>query len=241
MSTIFLIRHAQASFDAADYDRLSPRGEQQAARLGAWMAARGARPGAIFTGTLRRHARTAELCAGAAGVETRLPVQVLPGLDELDADELIARLRPELATREALLAELARADNGRRAFQALFVDAVARWTSGTADADYTTSWPAFRAAVFDAWHTLLRELADAQARGAGAAGEAWVFTSGGPIATIVAQLAGADAARCFDFAWALVNTSVSRIHAGRGGARLVTYNAWPHLEAAADAALVTHR
>ncbi len=44
MSEIVLIRHAQASFEAADYDRLSPRGEVQAAKLGAWMAARGARP-----------------------------------------------------------------------------------------------------------------------------------------------------------------------------------------------------
>nr|MBN3727416.1 histidine phosphatase family protein [Burkholderia sp. Ac-20379] len=38
MSEIVLIRHAQASFEADDYDCLSPRGETQAARLGAWMA-----------------------------------------------------------------------------------------------------------------------------------------------------------------------------------------------------------
>ena len=30
MSAVYLIRHGQASFGAADYDRLSERGEQQA-------------------------------------------------------------------------------------------------------------------------------------------------------------------------------------------------------------------
>ncbi|MGS0990503.1 histidine phosphatase family protein [Burkholderia glumae] len=219
MSEIVLIRHAQASFEAADYDRLSPRGEVQAAKLGAWMAARGARPAAIVTGTLRRHAQTATLCAAAAGCADA-PLRVLPGLDELDSDELIARHRPELAAREALLAELARAADPRRAFQALFAGAVARWTSGAADADYALAWPAFRAA---------------------GGGETWVVSSGGPIAVIVAALVGADPARTFDFAWPLVNTSVSRIRGGRRGALLVTYNAWPHLDAAADAALVTHR
>ncbi|MBN3727784.1 histidine phosphatase family protein, partial [Burkholderia sp. Ac-20379] len=115
----------------------------------------------------------------------------------------------------------------------LFAGAVARWTSGQADADYAQPWPAFRAAVLDAWDTLLREAARD--------GETWVVSSGGPIGAIVAQLAGAPPQRGFDFAWPLVNTSVSRIHVGRGGARLVTYNAWPHLDTAADAALVTHR
>ncbi|MGS1069892.1 histidine phosphatase family protein [Burkholderia glumae] len=233
MSEIVLIRHAQASFEAADYDRLSPRGEVQAAKLGAWMAARGARPAAIVTGTLRRHAQTATLCAAAAGCADA-PLRVLPGLDELDSDELIARHRPELAAREALLAELARAADPRRAFQALFAGAVARWTSGAADADYALAWPAFRANVHAAWEAIVR---DGGERG----GETWVVSSGGPIAVIVAALVGADPARTFDFAWPLVNTSVSRIRGGRRGALLVTYNAWPHLDAAADAALVTHR
>lgn len=156
MSEIVLIRHAQASFEAADYDRLSPRGEVQAAKLGAWMAARGARPAAIVTGTLRRHAQTATLCAAAAGCADA-PLRVLPGLDELDSDELIARHRPELAAREALLAELARAADPRRAFQALFAGAVARWTSGAADADYALAWPAFRANVHAAWEAIVRD------------------------------------------------------------------------------------
>ena len=41
MPTIYLIRHAQASFGRSDYDRLSRPGEQQAAVLGEALAERG--------------------------------------------------------------------------------------------------------------------------------------------------------------------------------------------------------
>ncbi|WP_147487773.1 histidine phosphatase family protein, partial [Burkholderia pseudomallei] len=69
MTELLLIRHAQASFDAADYDCLSPLGDEQSARLGAWMARGARRPALIATGTLRRHAQTADGCARAAGVD----------------------------------------------------------------------------------------------------------------------------------------------------------------------------
>ena len=37
MAAIYLVRHGQASFGAADYDQLSARGEQQAQLLGQWL------------------------------------------------------------------------------------------------------------------------------------------------------------------------------------------------------------
>ncbi|MEX3630344.1 MAG: histidine phosphatase family protein [Burkholderia sp.] len=126
---------------------------------------------------------------------------------------------------------MAASGDARRAFQALFSAAVARWTSGEADGDYTLAWPAFRAGVLAAWNELASETAE----------EIWVVSSGGPIAVIAALLAGADLRRTFDFAWPLVNTSVSRIRTGWRGAQLVTYNAWSHLDTTADASLVTYR
>ena len=38
MGTIYLVRHGQASFDSADYDKLSALGQLQAAQLGACVA-----------------------------------------------------------------------------------------------------------------------------------------------------------------------------------------------------------
>ncbi len=229
MTELLLIRHAQASFDAADYDCLSPLGDEQSARLGAWMARGARRPALIATGTLRRHAQTADGCARAAGVDA--PRLALAGLDELDADELIARHRPALASRDALLRAMAAEADPRRAFQTLFAAAVARWTGGAHDGEYGCAWPEFRARTLAAWDALASQPAR----------EIWAFTSGGPIGVIVAALFGVPAERSFELAWPLVNTSVTRIRIGRGGARVTTYNGWPHLDGERDERLVTHR
>ncbi|WP_075795774.1 histidine phosphatase family protein [Massilia putida] len=230
MTDVYLVRHAQASLGADDYDCLSPLGEAQAVLLGAWMARGGHRPTRVATGRLRRHAQTAQGCLRAAGFDD-VPVTVLPGLDELDADELIVRLRPDLASPAAVRAELARSAAPQRAFQALFVNAVERWTSGRHDLEYRTSWPVFRAAVRDAWTTLAAQQG----------GETWVFTSGGPISVIVAALLGLPPERTFTLCWPLVNTSVTRIRIGKRAHQLITYNGWAHLGREDEAHLVTHR
>jgi broad specificity phosphatase PhoE len=61
VSAVYLVRHGQASFGQADYDVLSPVGERQAEVVGADLAARGVRPSVVFSGTLSRQRRTAEI------------------------------------------------------------------------------------------------------------------------------------------------------------------------------------
>ena len=60
MSTIYMIRHGQASFGKKDYDRLSDLGRRQARLLADHFARLGVRFHRIYTGTLRRHLETAE-------------------------------------------------------------------------------------------------------------------------------------------------------------------------------------
>src|SRR5574338_357101 len=76
MSLVYLVRHAQASFGAKDYDRLSELGRQQARWLGGYFAERGLRFARVLSGTLARQQDTArELLArvpgGDAGVVRR--------------------------------------------------------------------------------------------------------------------------------------------------------------------------
>ena len=60
MGTLYLVRHGQASFGAADYDQLSELGKRQSLRLGQYLGQRGIAFDAVFTGTLKRHAQTWE-------------------------------------------------------------------------------------------------------------------------------------------------------------------------------------
>lgn len=66
MPTVLLIRHAQASFGAADYDVLSATGDRQAEILAAALRRRGYEPSRVVTGSMRRQVDTAAALAGPA-------------------------------------------------------------------------------------------------------------------------------------------------------------------------------
>lgn len=229
MRELLLIRHGQASFGAEDYDQLSPLGEKQSSLLGAWLAECAPVPDLVAIGPRVRHRDTAAHCLRAAGVS--LPSLLLPGLDEVDHLELLARLRPDLAAPGALRAAMKQHDDPHRAFQRLFVQALERWTRGAHDAEYRCSWADFRANALAA----LQSLAAHPAR------TIWAFTSGGPIAVITSALLDTPPSQAFNLSWPLVNTGVTRIRLGSHASTLVTYNAWPHLERAGEASLVTLR
>ena len=233
MADLYLVRHGQASFGAANYDQLSAMGEAQASRLGEWLKRCGHAPDAVASGAPSRQQRTAELCMAAAGAPPRDAWLRLDGLDEYDHEGVMTRYRPEYADRAVLNADLAKHPDPRRAFQALYAQAVARWIGGEHDGDYPQSWSRFRAGAWDA----LRRLTALPAR------SVWAFTSGGPITAVVQQLLAIPDSHAFEVNWALVNTGVTRIRFSRdGGNPTLSYlNAFPHLETVGDPALVTFR
>ena len=53
MSAVYLVRHGQASFGAADYDQLSALGEQQARVLGQVLATQSASISRVASGGMR--------------------------------------------------------------------------------------------------------------------------------------------------------------------------------------------
>ena len=69
MGNLYLVRHGQASFGAADYDNLSALGHRQSVRLGEYFAARELRFEAVLTGSLKRHAQTWAGIAEGAGLD----------------------------------------------------------------------------------------------------------------------------------------------------------------------------
>ena len=143
MGALYLVRPGQASFGAEDYDQLSDVGLEQARVLGEALRARIPQVDAVFTGTMKRHAQTAEGCLSSMGIS--LSPQRLPGFDEFDHNEVIARFDPRFANHARLVEALAGTPEPRRAFQEMFTQAVARWTGGGHDTDYTEPWPTFQA------------------------------------------------------------------------------------------------
>ena len=230
MSAIYLIRHAQASFGADDYDQLSALGVEQARVLGAALAPRLPAIDAVVAGGMRRHQQTAAACLEAMGATATIEVDA--GWDEYDHDGVIAAFEPRYRDRAALAADLARRDDPRRAFQQLFAQAVARWVAGAHDADYGERWSDFRARVGGALARLVARVGKSQT--------ALVFTSGGPIAAIAGELLGVPADRRLALAWTLANAGLTKLVCAAGSVHLSTLNEHQQFETG-PRRLVTYR
>lgn len=224
MGQIYLVRHGQASFGAADYDQLSQLGVEQARVLGKWFAQCGVQFNQAITGNLKRHKQTAAACL--AELDASLPVTAIADFDEYDHDDVLTRHRE----RDPIAAH----DEGKSnaSFEKLFREAMHRWMGGGADADYRESWPAFKQRCVGG----LRKLID----GAGPSQSTVVFTSGGTIAVICQELLGLSDLQTANLTWSLANASVTRVLYKPGRVSLNYLNNFAHLEQAAPAS-ITYR
>lgn len=228
MASIYLVRHGQASFGAANYDQLSPLGERQCRLLGEWWRARGFQAGRLLCGPMLRHRQSFDNFA--AGYGQAVEATNVPGLAEFDHENVIEVHRPEFADKAAMVKFIAEHPTPRQAFHEFFTHAVTRWHSGGLDHEYNESWPDFRQRVVDAFRDILR-----------AGGDVMVFTSGGAIAVILQELLGLDNHRCFALNGIIANSSVTRLLYRADEVSLHSFNSTAHLDVHDESALITYR
>ena len=92
---LHFLRHADAgdpeAWTGPDAARpLSPKGERQAERLGAFLAEVGFRPDAVITSPKVRARQTADLVAGAIGAAVREDPRLAEGFDPETVDAILA-------------------------------------------------------------------------------------------------------------------------------------------------------
>ena len=222
MSTIYLIRHGQASFGADNYDELSPLGIEQSRVLGEAMARRLPDHGRlrVFSGSMRRQRDTASHCMERMSHSTA--PQVDAGVNEVDHEAVLDAQAPHWRDRRAMRAELSVAPDPHRAFQAVFEAAFVRWTSGAHDADYREPWPAFRTRCEAALAQTVQRLAPQET--------ALVFTSGGTIAALCMQLMDLPLDTAMRLNWRLANTGITKLAITRERIQVTSVNEHGHLE-----------
>jgi len=231
---IVLVRHAQASLLSADYDQLSPLGEEQSAVLGRWWAARGEHFAHAWSGDLQRQRKTAQISLA------QLP-QPVPAL-QIDErfneyghhDVFAAGPNPELVDSVLLADTLRRSDQPRKLFQHLFSQALESWVRGEGTVSGSLTWAGFRARCMAA----LKQVAEQ----CGSGQSAVVYSSGGAIAAMCQHIMGLPDAQVPALHYAVHNTSISRLLTRPGHVTLSSFNALPHLEApGVPASLITYR
>ena len=220
MGAVYLIRHGQASFGKTDYDELSPTGVEQGRILGLALRARVPQVDAVVTGAMKRHRQTAASCLEA--MQLAAATQDIPGFREYDHDEIIVRHEPRFARPETMMAELAKMPEPRRAFQAIFGQAMERWIGGGHDAEYSESWPVFRERCIGALDQLIASL--------GPSKTALVFTSGGVISAICHALLKFPTQQAYQLNLTLANCGVTKIIYSERARYLSTLNEHAHFE-----------
>jgi broad specificity phosphatase PhoE len=202
MSTLVLVRHAQATPFEKITDQLSKIGEHQSARLGEYWRQRGIAFDEVYSGTFQRHIHTAEL-AGFSQIER------CDAFNEYSADRILRAL-PDFAP-----------PGDNRHLQGMLDRAMPQWIAGTLQAPGLESFREFRERVTGA----LRKILDADQPSR----RVVVFTSAGPIGVAVQTALKAPEAMAIELNWRIRNCSLTEFVFTRGRVSLDSFNLTPHL------------
>jgi broad specificity phosphatase PhoE len=224
VGTLYLIRHGQASYGEPDYDRLSPRGIEQALAVGRWAA--GKRLGALFAGPLRRQQQTAHYAQEAAA--GALPAaQPLAELAEYPAFEMLQHMVPRLIAEDRKFAQLTSAPTPRLLDDA-FQTILSKWSRD--------EWTVDGLERVTAFVERIRTGLDRVLRSAGSGARLACVTSAGPIGVAVGLVFGIPAERMVRTSIVVRNASITELRFRSQGfdwqpdqLSLVTFNLTAHL------------
>jgi broad specificity phosphatase PhoE len=194
MGTLLLIRHGQASYGQADYDRLSERGHAQAKTLGSFLARE--RVDHVYVGPLRRQQQTAEGAGVLASATT------LPELAEYPAFDLLRHFMPKLVAEDPRFASLTTTPSRELANEA-FHTILGRWSRD--------EWRIEGVEHVAAFVERVRAGLDRIVRDAGSGGRVAVITSAGPIGVAVGLTFGATSHHMVRTSIMIRNASVTEL------------------------------
>lgn len=221
MGNLYLVRHGQASFGAADYDKLSELGHRQSVRLGEYLASKGVQFEAVMTGTLTRHTQTWAGIAQGAGLNLT-PIQ-WPGLNEYDADAVIAAIHP------APLEPPNTPELYKLHFR-LLRDGLTQWMNGVLSPKGMPSYDSFVQGVTSALDHVRKQHT----------GDVLMVSSGGPISTAIGHILGTVPEKTIELNMQIRNSAVTEFRYTPKRHLLLTFNSLAHLDGAEYAPWITY-
>ncbi|MDQ7049953.1 MAG: histidine phosphatase family protein [Enterobacterales bacterium] len=208
MIKISLIRHAQASFGAANYDQLSSLGKQQASAIGSYLLNCNQAFSQVYHGAMWRQRETAELILENARLD--LKMQLDTALNEFDSEQLLTYYIPILANTNDEFQQLinnekpwhSSATNFEKVFRAL----IHLWHQ---DADCPfESWADFKNRVLH----FLKRIAKQADVSQGQTESIALVTSGGVIGVILQAILDLTVEKLLDINLMIYNASVTEIY-----------------------------
>lgn len=223
MSLLFIVRHGQAAFGEADYDRLSDLGRQQSRWLGEYFLNRGVRFSRAIAGDLSRQQDTAREILETMG-QTDLDLLTHSGLNEYDGQSVYAAYT---GNQDQHLHQ----QSDYKDYWRTFRQAYEAWIDGGLP-DAVESWAEFNQRIADALELAQQDVAKGDA--------VLITTSGGVIGSTMTRVLGTPGHAAVDLNFQVRNTAFCEMLATRRGPRLISYNTIPHLEIAERRHAITH-
>lgn len=236
MSTLFILRHGQASFGHDNYDQLSSTGYRQAGLTARHLQNIGIRFDAVYTGEMTRQKQTFQAMADVFAEEDMpLPPPVaVADLNEYDATGVWNHFFPGMARENpALELEETRLLKDPKAFQTVFSRILGRWVDGAHDRPGMESWQAFRSRIAGGLKNIMEQ--------EGSGKTVLICSSAGPIALAVQLATGMSDEQSLGLSWQVLNASVTRFRYNSRKMTLVGFNDVAALEIQGDPALLTYR
>lgn len=214
-----------------NYDRLSLMGEDQARRLGTFLAGRKAVFDVVYTGPRKRQVDTARI-TGESYRESGLPwpeTVTLPELDEYEAEFLVKESLPRLLQTHDHVRKLFegfQTSNGRphqeKSFQRMFEAVMKMWVRGEFEFPGVEPWPKFRDRVRAGIDRIMRDSGRSQ--------RVIAFTSVFPISAAVHFALETSPETTLEIGWKLRNTSLTEFLFTEDRFSLNVFNSLPHLD-----------
>lgn len=202
MAAIYLVRHGQASFGAADYDKLSELGAEQSGVVGKELLRRGPEFTQVLSGTMARQRDTATYAGFEAVAD--------PRWNEYDFIDVVRGHGEPPASLDP------------RGFQAVLDEALLAWIAAAEGSTCAETWAHFSGRVNAAFDELTASLGKGQ--------NAVVFTSGGVIGALAARAIGDQDGRFTALHRVTCNAGITKLVTGRSGTTLLTFNEHGHFE-----------
>lgn len=213
MAELYLVRHGQASFGAANYDKLSPLGHQQSQWLGEYFQQRDIQFEVALAGDLVRHRETLE------GIQSKLPpqttVETHAGLNEFAFQTLIRAYvaqHPDQAPSET---------PSKPELYRLLKKAMHCWMSNELEGDLPETWQHFEQRVADALKHIQHQFYGKKVL---------VVSSGGAIAMAIRQVLQAPKEMVVELNLQQRNSGFAHFFFNQNKYTLSGFNFVPHLD-----------
>lgn len=228
MTTIYLIRHGQASAGAENYDVLSPTGRRQAAVLGDHFRDITLDFNNIYSGNLERQIDTATIALNCSSENLKQSHH----FDEYHHKQIFGHYLPLLAKKNKAMSDAATAGPNTLMTMEVFTELMNAWTTDQSGTAPIESWPTFKARVMQGINNI--------AASNDAHDQVAVFTSGGVICTILQSIFDSTPKTAFEMNWGINNAGITRIKADcHNTLQLREYNNISHLQLQKDKTLIT--